>query len=289
MRDKAPKLALLLKRLLAAVNDVKKAIQNQTTAINTKREHDTDQNYRSPEVRAEVHFPKAIETNNTIQKGKEYTLQKASLGVSCVTLCVATIYAALTLGLFCETREANRIARDALYIGHRPWVGLAGAIQFPEQPRFEIYPTSRMVHLSIKYLLQNYGTAPALKTSSFAMIFFERGPLKRPDATMNQACSFADTSTAGNSVIFPAQPVAEESNPGTAFDPTAPLIGQIWITICTAYGDDTGKIHHSKTWAVTEPAKGAQPIIAVPGNILRYYPVSEARIFDEAVEESTNH
>ncbi|HTF25131.1 MAG TPA: hypothetical protein VK937_14635 [Candidatus Limnocylindria bacterium] len=181
---------------------------------------------------------------------------------------------------------ANKIASNALYISHRPWVGLDGSVQFPEQPRFEIYPTNRSIHLSVRYMVKNFGGAPALNSSSYAMIFAEKGIPKRPEIPMNTACSFADDDRKNKrgAVIFPNQPVRAGSDPGTTFDPTMHTIGQIWVVICTSYGDDTGKIHHTKTWALTQPPKDAQPVIAVPGNPLLYYPVFEAQIFDEEID-----
>jgi len=72
-------------------------------------------------------------------------------------------------------RYGQQDASNALYISHRPWVGLDGSVQFPEQPRFEIYPTNRSIHLSVRYMVKNFGGAPALNSSSYAMIFAEKG------------------------------------------------------------------------------------------------------------------
>jgi hypothetical protein len=225
---------------------------------------------------------KEREAGEERQEGRD----KKRLGVEIILAFVTSLLLIANLLLVFTARRANKIASDALYINHRPWVGLDGGIQFPEKPRFEIYPTNRMVHLSVRYFVKNYGTAPALNAVSYAMIFAEKGIPKRPEIPMNTSCSFADDDRKNKrgAVIFPNEPVRAGSDPGTTFDPTMHTMGQIWITICTSYGDDAGKVHHTKTWALTQPPKDEQPVIAVPGYSLLYYPVFEAQIFGEETD-----
>jgi hypothetical protein len=188
--------------------------------------------------------------------------------------------------LVCTARRANKIASDALYISHRPWVGLDGGLQFPEEARFEMYPTNGSIRLPVRYFLKNYGSTPALKETSFALIYITKDDLTRPEAPMRLACVNADSDskTRGGTGIFPGQPVKEQSNGTSTFDPATRVIFRMWIAVCISYGDDTGKVHHTKTWVRTEPDPAIQRDIDFPGHALRYYPSFEPEIFDEEVD-----
>jgi hypothetical protein len=222
---------------------------------------------------------KEREAREERQEGRDKKRLQAEIILAFVTsiLLIANLFLVFT------ARYANKIARDALYVNHRPWVGNDGGIQFPEPLRFELFPTTRNIHLRVRYSIKNYGTAPGIQTSSIALLFVQKGILVRPEGTMKLACMNADSIS--DAVIFPGQSIQIDNDSRTNFEPTMHTIGQIWIVICTCYKDDTGKIHHTKTWALTKPPDGAQPVIAVPGDPLLYYPFSQAAIDHEETDE----
>jgi hypothetical protein len=173
MRDKAPKLALFLKRILAAVVDVKQAIQDQFKAISAANEHARQEQHPPPEIRAEIHFPEGIERANTENQGKTYTLTKFNVFIAAATFVVVTAYATIAYLQWQEMIGATDAARDAVHearlnrqqsdrtfkatieqfhLDQRAWLGF-GEMQAPLEVGKPF-----LIHFSF----QNSGKTPAL-------------------------------------------------------------------------------------------------------------------------------
>ena len=126
MRDKTPKLGLLLKRLLESVKNVEQAIKKQTNAASSARDEERQQQQPPPEVRAEIHFPDNIERANSERKKKEYSLQKANVIAAYLTVGIVTIYAGISFLQLEGIREANKIGREANIVSQRAFVFIPG-------------------------------------------------------------------------------------------------------------------------------------------------------------------
>ena len=113
MRDKTPKLAMLLKRLLGAVKNVEQAIQEQTNAKNSKNEQEGKKQNPPPEVRAEIRFPEDVERANSVHKEKEYSLAKWNVIGTWATFGMVTIYAGIAAYQACLMRESTIASQQA--------------------------------------------------------------------------------------------------------------------------------------------------------------------------------
>ena len=123
--------------------------------------------------------------------------------------------------------------------------------------------------------------------NSYAFIFVEKQIANPPERTMADACGYVDGQRQEKRgvVIFPNEPkpVRIDAGHGTTFPSDVHTIGYIWIAVCTAYGDDMGGIHHTKTWLLTQPVANSKPV-PVDSN-LSYFPIREAKIASEETDQ----
>jgi len=94
MRDKVPKLAMFLRRILEAVKDVKKSIQENTKAINTASEEANHQKIDSKNVVAEVHFDENTIKATNAENDRSDRRQKEIRNATIAAVVAACIYAA---------------------------------------------------------------------------------------------------------------------------------------------------------------------------------------------------
>jgi len=94
VRDKAPKLAMLIKRLLIAIKNAEKAIHSQNEAITQATKAANAKQSIPPLVRAEVNLPDGIETHKRATDAaddKKYRFW--TLLVSWLTFIAVVVYA----------------------------------------------------------------------------------------------------------------------------------------------------------------------------------------------------
>jgi hypothetical protein len=233
----------------------------------------------TPPPPAPTEKQKAKEENEERRKDDAEKREGRKFIAEVIIACVTSLLLIVNVWLVCTARHANKIAGDALYISHRPWVGLDGGIQFTGKP--EIQLPNRFIKLSFRYFLKDYGTTPA-KESSSESLFISKDDITKPELPMQVACSNADGKFSGSIVIFPNASIKTDAKPGVNFGPEIQGISRMWIAICVSYGDSAG-IHHTKIWIRTEPDTRI-PAEAVPGFTFRYYPVFEPQVFDEEAD-----
>lgn len=116
MQDKPPRLTVLARRLLSAVRDIGKALQDQNKAIGEANETAKEQGRVNPEVRAEVSLPHGVETRKSATDAtddKKY--QNWNLLVSSLTLIGVMAYAGLAFSQWREMINATDATEDAVH------------------------------------------------------------------------------------------------------------------------------------------------------------------------------
>jgi hypothetical protein len=187
VRNKTPKIALLLKRILASVKDVDRSIQHTAEKLVEAAEVAGTKQNVTPQVRAEITAAQGLE----VRKSKSDALddrhyQNKSLLVSSLTLFSVLIYSVLVYFQWREmiaatgaTQDAVHEARlnrqqaqksldaaiDQFHLDQRAWVGLVEG----SPARFKDGNASVYVkegeNTQFFFLVGNSGKTPALKTT----------------------------------------------------------------------------------------------------------------------------
>jgi hypothetical protein len=113
MRNKAPKLAMLMRRLLEAVKDVNRAVQNQTEAINAGGENRDAKANIPTEVRCEVRFDQQTVAQNRAEQDRNHRTQNSVRKAAWAAFIAASIYSIIAACQLHEMQKATRATQDA--------------------------------------------------------------------------------------------------------------------------------------------------------------------------------
>jgi len=140
---------------------------------------------------------------------------------------------------------------------NRPWVGVSGSVELPQQLMFLSFVGKPSPYAGIKltmtFKMRNYGLSPAFKAASGFEILLTGNILDPPQQQMVSACSYADgDGQKGGSVIFPNSEIGPTWDQESDQPIGLPQIQRVWILGCIAYQDLASKvIRHTKFWIVS--------------------------------------
>ena len=134
MRDLPPEVKLFARRVLAAIQNIEKAIQGEREAATKAAEAKDTQQSVPPLTRAEVNLPQGVEIHKSptdTTDDKKY--QFRTLLVAWLTLGAVVIYASISGWQLYQMRKATRIAaqqtkisRESLEVVQRPFIVFRG-------------------------------------------------------------------------------------------------------------------------------------------------------------------
>lgn len=186
MRDKAPKIAMLLRRLLSGVQDVKKAI-----VANTESTHASEERNRANEASGHVRhrivsFDDKTVSDSRKENDRQYSTQKSIKWATWFAVGAAIIYASIAAWQACEMRKAtiateqaakaaecaaktaqqtlgevkkqSKLSAEQLELAQRPWVDMRIDIDGPLT--FDV----NGARIPLKITLRNTGHSPAMST-----------------------------------------------------------------------------------------------------------------------------
>jgi len=224
MRDRAPKLAMLLKRLLGAVGDVKQAVQKQTEAAHAENLKQEDKRSAPTEVRAEVRFDQRAVREAKAEQDRAFANQKSIKRATWAAVGAAVIYAGVAACQAYQLREATEAAQISaeaankqLELVDRAWVKVTSvkvrsekgkilALSFQDISQV-ISDAKYQATLQIEINTANVGHSPALNVHVFPYLFitpFDADKFdQRVSAEEKRICdSFAERE--GGIIIFPS-------------------------------------------------------------------------------------
>ena len=133
MRDKAPKLAMLVKRLLEAIKGVIQAIQKNTESIHAAEERERQKKPGGETVHRIIAFDDKTVRDAKKESDRQYRTQNSIKRATWGAVTAACIYAGIAAWQGWEMRKATiaatnaaNTAHDALILDQRAWVGVQG-------------------------------------------------------------------------------------------------------------------------------------------------------------------
>jgi len=147
---------MLLRRLLEAVKDVKKAIQEHSDSVCPEKKHPDQEKIIPKSIVTEVHFDKDTIKTTAAENQRQYDTQVKIVKATRAAVAAAIIYAGVATWQVCEMRKATRLQE-------RAWVGLdkfnIGSKLLSDQP--VLGPIIPNVPIRGSFVLQNFGKVPA--------------------------------------------------------------------------------------------------------------------------------
>jgi hypothetical protein len=160
---------MYMRRLLEAVKDIKKTVQNQKKSAHG--DYESAEEKKAPkEIRAEIRFNEQTITEARTEQDRAYTNQRSIKHATWAAFMAASIYAALAACQLHELQTATKAtqqaagaadsaavtAKEALVRGQRPWVG-------PEkEPTVILNESKDGIQSIIVVPIRNNGPSPAL-------------------------------------------------------------------------------------------------------------------------------
>jgi hypothetical protein len=112
VRNRNPRIAMLIKRLTEVVKETRQTIQKQTQAI--QAEQDRKKQSSPPELKTEIHFPEDVERNNRDQNNRTLTVARWNLVATWATFVMVTFYATIAAWQWCEMKKTTKAAQGAV-------------------------------------------------------------------------------------------------------------------------------------------------------------------------------
>jgi hypothetical protein len=170
MRDKAPKLAMLMKRLLEAIKGVVQAIQKNTESIHAAEERERQKKPAGEATHRIIAFDDKTVRDAKEENDRQYRTQTSIKTATWLAVIAACIYATIAAWQGWEMRKAAMATQDAavaaqkaadtaanqLELAERPWVDANISLDGPFT--FNINGAS----IPLKITLRNTGHSPAL-------------------------------------------------------------------------------------------------------------------------------
>jgi hypothetical protein len=169
MRDKTPKLAMLLRRLLEAVRDVKKAIQDHAGSVHAKKEHANQNKIEPKNIVAEIHFDEQTTEAQSAENQRQHDTQRQIRNATRAAVAAASVYAFIAILQWCAMQRQLAMSLDTAKRQFRAYV-------LYENGRVDISKDGRSYTVSIE--IKNSGQTPAYSTE----YWFNAGMMDRlPD------------------------------------------------------------------------------------------------------------
>jgi hypothetical protein len=186
MWDLPPQFATLAKRLLSAIADIKKSIQDQTEAVTEATKAANAQQGVRPQVLAEVSLPQGLEIRKSAaDAGDDKKYQRRTLWVSSLTLIALVGYAIVSFYQLREMRTATKAATRAANEAEQSNTDARNRFQQEERPYVWLtsdglgapgYPASPAGQVQWSYRYTNYGKSPAYNIRWRHYLSIDGGP-----------------------------------------------------------------------------------------------------------------
>jgi hypothetical protein len=98
--------------------------------------------------------------------------------------------------LWCSTKKAAEIAREALVRGQRPWVG----VNIPQITKYQYVPDTGYFEFTISFGIKNVGVSPALHVVPGRDIRGGDATLEQLENALNSKCALDSDITASQMV-----------------------------------------------------------------------------------------
>lgn len=239
---------------------------SETTRIADKKENERCLLTQRPvEVHAVVSYDKDTVAEAKAQACRAQFTQNSIRKATWAGFWAVSVYALITLLMWCQMIRQNKIAYRSLQQSknqwntqNRPWVGPSAAIEFPKQPTFQVFTTRTPRYTSIELdtvvKIKNFGISPAFKSATGIEIKLADGDkLTAPQNEMKSACSFADgDGETGGSTIFPNGEITQSFEQVFGKPIELTKIRRVWVLACVSYQDAaSNKLRHTKVWIVS--------------------------------------
>lgn len=237
MRNKAPKLAMLIRRLLEAIKNVIKAIQEHTKSIHAAEEREREKKPSGEMINRVISFDDKAVRDAETEHNRQYGVQNSIRWATWMAVLAAIVYAGVAA---CQLREMRKTTKAAIKsavaaqqsadtaanefeVSQRPWVKIRHRILKPLTFGVKAWQ-GPVAQAEIEDTIENVGQTVAVDVSSWEDII-PIGPdisISAAELRQRQWCDAnrhpSQNQFLGGSVLFPKDPLVQNSTVGPSME-----------------------------------------------------------------------
>ena len=120
------------------------------------------------------------ERDRKTKEERQYRVQNSIRKATWSAFIAASIYAGIAALQWCATRDANQLAKKALSVQTRPWIGIeVGADDI--RATLDEHRPPKFFSAKVHYRIHNYGSSPALRVAHSFVPAPDTGPARYPN------------------------------------------------------------------------------------------------------------
>jgi hypothetical protein len=154
----------LLFDVRAWIRDIQHTIRERSEPQDVREEGKRNKQFPPDKVRAVVSFDDETIGRSQAEEGRKQATQESIKNAAWSAFGAATIYALISMLIWCQMIKQNRIATQALEVANRPWVSAAISMKSP----LAFGPAGAST--TVSFYLKNDGHTPAIGTRYHASI-----------------------------------------------------------------------------------------------------------------------